>query len=340
MPPRIPPLTVPQILKWADEHKRRTGRCPCTRHGRVPEKNGIKWETVNDALRRGQRGLPGGITLWRLLKKHRGAQYYNRRRDDLDIDEIRRWALEHHRRTGLWPQSNMTKVAPSQDVAWTTVDAMLAKGGDHLPGGDSLTNFIRREFGLWSARGNMPLTIPLILKWADEHKKRAGKWPIVMSGRVPGRPETETWAAINEALKWGRRGLPGGSSVAKLLTEHRGASYKPTVARLSEPQIVAWAKAHHRKTGSWPTAKSGRCEPARMSWALIDRALRRGEQGLRGGSSLSKALRKVRTRSQPSARVKRKPTLPPRRQQRASRRPPKARYAINRVGLDLPWLRT
>jgi hypothetical protein len=68
-----PPLTVPQILAWADAHRARTGAWPGAASGPVGGAPGETWAAVNVALRLGHRGLPGGDTLARLLQRERGA---------------------------------------------------------------------------------------------------------------------------------------------------------------------------------------------------------------------------------------------------------------------------
>ena len=65
------------------------------------------------------------------------------------------------------------------------------------------------------------LTIEQILKWADKHKKRTGEWPRQKSGEVTTGTPGETWLGIDHSLRRGSRGLPGGSSLAKLLDEKR-----------------------------------------------------------------------------------------------------------------------
>ena len=310
MPQRLPPLTIQQILKWADQYYEFTGQWPTSRHGRVLGEHGLKWETINDALRKGQRGLPGGSSLARVLKKHRHTADPRRIRPDISRKQIIEWIRDHHLRTGQWPQRDSGRVLSAPDISWSTVSRLLESGGPNLPGGESLKDLLHNDFGLWSSRGNRPLSEAMILKWTEQYKARCGKWPIVMSGSIPST-DGDTWAAINEALVHGRRGLPGGSSLAKLLTKHFGPAYRPTAARLSEKQILLWAREHYRTTGKWPTAKSGPCKPARISWALIDRCLRRGEQELPGGSSLS-ALLKDNRRSAPSksVRIETKPKAP------------------------------
>jgi hypothetical protein len=67
------------------------------------------------------------------------------------------------------------------------------------------------------------MTEEAIVALADLHFKQTGPWPQCESGpvrssAVPG----ETWARLNDALIVGCHGLPGGSSMAKLLMTHRG----------------------------------------------------------------------------------------------------------------------
>ena len=68
-----------------------------------------------------------------------------------------------------------------------------------------------------------PLTIQQILEWADEHHERTGEWPKQNSGPVRAL-KGETWGGVEGALFRQTRGLPGGSSIAKLLAEHRESS--------------------------------------------------------------------------------------------------------------------
>ncbi len=63
-------------------------------------------------------------------------------------------------------------------------------------------------------------TITQILAWADDFSRRNGRWPHHFSGRIP--LTDETWLGIDSALRQGDRGLPGGSSLAKVLYLHRG----------------------------------------------------------------------------------------------------------------------
>jgi hypothetical protein len=68
-----------------------------------------------------------------------------------------------------------------------------------------------------------PLTVAQILGWADEHRRHTGDWPTVLSGPIPGAPGL-TWGGVDKALRDGRRGLPGGGSLPRLLRSKRGGS--------------------------------------------------------------------------------------------------------------------
>jgi hypothetical protein len=94
-----------------------------------------------------------------------------------------------------------------------------------------------------------------ILAWADQHYKRTGRWPQQLTRVIPGSLG-ERWVNIDNALPQGLRGLPGGSSLALLLRDERGATYR--YGRLfREADILRWADRHFKRTGRWPTQYSG-----------------------------------------------------------------------------------
>jgi hypothetical protein len=83
--------------------------------------------------------------------------------------------------------------------------------------------------------------------------------------------------------------LDGGGSLAKLLVEHRSIRRQHHVSPLSIPMILGWARCHFQRTGKFPTLRSGPLADAPgESWLIIDLALRQGQRGLAGGSSLAK----------------------------------------------------
>jgi hypothetical protein len=68
-----PRLTIRKILKWANEHRARTGTWPTTRSGAIEGVALETWHGIDQALRNGYRGLSGGTTLSRLLARYRRA---------------------------------------------------------------------------------------------------------------------------------------------------------------------------------------------------------------------------------------------------------------------------
>src|SRR5262249_52136989 len=121
----------------------------------------------------------------------------------------------------------------------------------------------------------------------DAHKERHGSWPKSTSGPIPEAPG-ESWRIIERNLASGRRGLPAGSSLAQLFSEHRGWRSTSHLPPLTVPQIVAWIHSFRARTGRWPTADSGAIpDYGGDTWGTIDYALKKGNRGLPGGFSLA-----------------------------------------------------
>jgi hypothetical protein len=140
----------------------------------------------------------------------------------------------------------------------------------------------------------LPLTVVQILVWAAAHLQRSGRRPTGHSGTIPEAPG-ETWGAIDNALTNGYRGLRGGVSLVELLNRHWGDVPRSDKPPLTVEQIIAWAEAHHRRTGKWPTAASGPVEEApEETWKRINAALWEGFRSLAGGDSLSRLLHRHR----------------------------------------------
>lgn len=138
------------------------------------------------------------------------------------------------------------------------------------------------------------LTIDQILDWADSHHEACNRWPIRTSGRITGSLG-ETWSSIDQALRKRMRGLSFKSSLAQLLQQRRDVRNRMRLPRLSLATILRWADDHYERQGAWPTMASGKVlAVAGEHWAAIDRALRGGNRGLLGGTSLAQfALRQT-----------------------------------------------
>ncbi len=295
-PKNLPSLTIRQILGWADAHFRRTGHWPTAHSGPVEDVDGESWETIDVTLSRGGRGLAGGSSLARLFAKHRG---HRNPRDlpSLTARQVLGWADAHFRRVGSWPSAKSGPIKEAPGERWNIINAALSAGSRGLPKGKSLAQFLEEHRGRRNRMKPPSLTVGQILAWADGHFRRTGRWPTVLSGPVENVPG-ENWHKVNYALRFGIRGLPGGSSLPRLLEERRGRRNHLNRPTLTEKQILAWADNHFRRTGRWPAQQSGPIEDSSGdSWAAIENALTRGGRGLRGGSSLARLLDKHRRES-------------------------------------------
>ncbi len=287
------PLTIEQILAWADAHHERTGKWPTLRSGAITDAPGENWVAVNYALKKGRRGLLKNSSLAWLLIRQRGVKK-TCAAPRLTIKQILAWADAHHQRTGQWPNQQSGPIAGSQGDTWCAVNRALAGGWRGLRGGSSLTRLLARKHSLRNSRDLPSLSVAQILAWADAHYKRTGKWPTLGSGLIAGS-RGDTWSAVSDALRNGSRGLPKGSSLARLLARRRGARKARSLPVLSVANILAWADAHHRRTGKWPQKLSGPIAATRgETWYAIDAALRSGSRGLSGRSSLAGLLEQNR----------------------------------------------
>jgi hypothetical protein len=284
-----PHLTVEQILAWADHHHERTGSYPNHESGVVLASKNETWKAIHLALLRGGRGLPTETTLARLLSRKRGV----RNKHDLPRlaeETILRWADRHRRQTGAWPTEDSGSIAGAPGEVWRNVEQALRSGGRGLPGRDSLGRLLGRRRSVRNRCTTPLLSVAQILTWADDHIAATGCWPNTRAGPVASALG-EKWNRIDEALYLGQRGLPGGSSLARLLFQHRGVRNRVRPPRLTADEILGWADQHRRKTGDWPTQNSGAVISApRENWRALDGALRLGLRGLAAGSSLPRLL--------------------------------------------------
>jgi hypothetical protein len=132
------------VLHWADRHCRRTGRWPTAASGPVGGAPGENWGAINLALVRGNRGLPGGASLARLLEEHRGRRNQGPA-PRLREQQVLRWADRHRRRTGRWPTAASGAVADAPGENWKALASALYAGNRGLHGGETLARFLRRH---------------------------------------------------------------------------------------------------------------------------------------------------------------------------------------------------
>jgi hypothetical protein len=286
---RRPHLHISQILAWADEYYERIGKWPKANSGRIVGGIGDTWRAVNMALVKGLRGLPGRSSLAQLLAERRGVR--NRKRlPPFTVEQILAWADAHYERTGAWPGHESGPIASAPGETWLAAEQALIKGRRGLQGNSSLARFLAEHRGVRNVADLPPLTEQQILTWADAHHHRTGVWPTRDSGPIANAPG-ETWRNVHAALQLGCRGLPGGSSLARLLARHRAVRNHMALPLLTIPVILAWADAHRERTGKWPNHKSGPvADTPGETWAGVEGALRYGRRGLPGGTSLHRLL--------------------------------------------------
>lgn len=289
------PLSHALILRNADAFHRKHNRWPSSKSGPVDCNAALTWRTIDNDLKKGIRGLPGGESLAKLLVAKRGeSPYYPAR---LRAEKIVTWAKAHHRRTGHWPHIWSAWDKKAMPVRWAAVHRQLKRGRvPGVPAGTLLTDFLSKQLGVEiHPVSNERLSIEQILKWADDHHRRTGYWPLVESGQVIGGPEHLTWRRIHAALKSGGRGLPKSGSLTRLLFQCRGVRHPSHLPRLTINQVLEWADAFFEQHGDWPAATSGDIPATNgENWRSVDHALRRGIRGLPGDDSLPGLLARRR----------------------------------------------
>jgi hypothetical protein len=140
------------------------------------------------------------------------------RRKEITAEQVLHWADEHFARQGKWPNAK-AGAALETGTSWGTIDYLLRRGMPGVRAGTTLAQFLEKERGRSNHLNRPRLSTRQILRWAEAYFKLHGAWPKRDSGPIPGA--AATWCGVDAALWKGGRGLPGGSSLARLLKEHR-----------------------------------------------------------------------------------------------------------------------
>lgn len=287
-------LTNEFIIERAKEFFESNGRPPKVRSGPVINGHeGDTWAGYDICLRDGLRGLPGGTSLAKLLTQQCGF-VYRLNRPILTEDYILEMAELHKSRTGKWPTQRSGSVFGGHSGDnWALYETLLRKGGRGLPGGNSLARLISSKHPHVHSKNKRPLTESFIVERAIEFKEMNGSYPIVKSGPVHGWNLGDTWDGYDKSLSQGTRGLPGGSSLKKLLSRELGAINHMDRPLLTVEFILSRAKEFISSSGGLPRYVSGEVAGGHPgdTWKAYDEALKHGCRGLPGGSTLSKLLK-------------------------------------------------
>jgi hypothetical protein len=136
----------------------------------------------------------------------------------LSEQQVLAWADAWFAAQGKWPTPTSGSI-PGTTETWGKVAGALRNGSRGFPGGSSLSQLLVRRRGKRDRACLPPLNEQQILAWATAHLQATGRWPMADSGPIAEAPG-EKWSFVNDALTKGNRGLPGGSSLIRLLRRH------------------------------------------------------------------------------------------------------------------------
>jgi hypothetical protein len=137
---------------------------------------------------------------------------------------------------------------------WATVHGALSDGRRGLPAASSLAQFLAEHRGVRNLSAPPDLSIAQILRWADRPPQQTGDWPAHNSGTVATAPG-ETWSAFNFSLTYGRRGMPGGMTLAQLLAGQRGVRNHLDLPPLTVDKLLAWVDLYRERQGCCPPSR-------------------------------------------------------------------------------------
>ncbi len=257
-------------------------RWPNRKDGVVPDLGG-SWLAIDEALRVGVRGLPGGSS----LSKERLALIGSRSRKQLTAASVKDAILAHHAATGAWPNESTAGATPGVAHSWSYLRAVVRKG-TLFPNGYTFSKLVRELRGLSPSKGK--ITIDSV-----EDAIRAfqvandGKWSsLATKGAVPITSRdgpTLTWQTLDVYLARGLAGLPKVGddgrplTLAKVVARLRGviAGSTSLTVGMVEQAMLTW----RRNEGRWPTAKTpGNAPRIGVTWKALNIYLQRGKRGL------------------------------------------------------------
>ncbi len=156
-------------------------------------------------------------------------------------------ALRHGRR-GRWPTTACGRVCGAEGETWLGIDRALRDQSRIACPYPGLRRLLEVERGARYQNKAWVLSPELILAWADGHFDRSGGWPVIRSGPIREAAGLSWWA-VDGALRYGRHGLPGGSSLSRLIRQFRPAPRtRPTVQLRSVPGVGQRPHPQHPPT--------------------------------------------------------------------------------------------
>ncbi len=277
-----PPLTIEQILKWADMHRGKTGEWPRYDSGKI-DGTDLTWNNVGYSLLYARPNLPRGLTLPLLLHKYRGV--HNRvLQPPLSIKQVLAWADAYKTATGSWPIADSGPIEGTTDT-WNSVDSALRAARRGISHKTSLARVLFRYRGVENIAEKEPLDPQAILKWAKAFYHKFGRWPGVKS--KPVRGQKASWASIDHCMRSGLRGCQPGGSLAIFLESQLGVVNSQRKPPLRIQWIVHEMKMYRSTHGEWPNIRSGRIAESNETWGGVELALTRRRRGVKTKTSLA-----------------------------------------------------
>lgn len=216
-----PVLTRQQIVSWAKAFHARHGHWPLASSGPIPESPEDTWYGIDIVLTHGGRGLTERLSLAKLL----AAEGLKCPWGGLPLtrEMILKWADAYYRKHHEWPGIQSGAIPESPGDTWKIIDLALRKESRTLRRKISLFTLLKKYRGAYRGLNRRPmqgseakrLGMDKVKLMANAHRKRTGAWPHLASGEIPGENGL-TWRTVDMALRIGYRGLPGGTSLARM----------------------------------------------------------------------------------------------------------------------------
>ena len=138
------------------------------------------------------------------------------------------------------------------------------------------------------------ITEETILEDADRFFQQHGFWPKTNSSFGVPDKSYESWTHYDIYLSRGQRGLPGGSTLAKLLQKERGVQNPKGKPRLTEDIILYDIQSFYNLHGRLPNKRETLPVPGKPleTWSGYNSALYGKTRGISERSSLCKLIEK------------------------------------------------
>jgi hypothetical protein len=277
------PLTVGMVRDAIRAFHAQHGRFPVVgRDGVSPL--GITWTTLSLHLTDGRRGLPGGSTLAKEIEAVRREMGL---KPPEPTRELVLKAIEEYRdETGGYPIQQTRGEIPTLGMSWMVLAKRLRAG--LLGGGVTLVGLIEevRTHRGELAPGKKPkLTLAMVHEAIRAFYREHGRRPTTLKDERPCRLGL-AWRTLNNAIKLGQRGLPGGTTLLEECEVALGPAafgVKPTLTIEAVHEAI---RAFYREHGERPMTKTQLPCGLGIAWSTLQNCLAHGERGLPGGSSL------------------------------------------------------